>query len=247
VRLRRACYQEVEGQLNAQMTCTAIRLVTAAYQCACSNHRPPQRPFQFRRRRALFLIGPRGRDARLCPDGTLSLWTVAGHKQLSCRVPEAFQPRLAQAKTIESLTVLEHAGKLVGRLTITLEVPDPLTARPATKPVVGNDLNETNALVAMDGQERVLFVSGKAVKVRNRRTAKTRARLQRKLAAHKAQHRIGIGAAPGRLPRSWRSAWWSEHRHRRCWSSNGCRCHRRRKSRCVGGPCDAGSRCGNAA
>jgi putative transposase len=189
VGLHRACYHEVKGQLNAQLTCTAIRLVAAAYQSAQSRRRPPQRPFQFRRRRALFLIGSRGRDARLCPDGTLSLWTVAGRKQLSCRVPEAFQPRLVQAKSIESLTVLERDGRLLGRLTITLEVPDPPTAGPEIRAVVGIDLNETNALVAVDGQERVLFVSGKAVKVHNRRTAKTRARLQRKLAAHKAQHR----------------------------------------------------------
>ncbi|WP_052890069.1 RNA-guided endonuclease InsQ/TnpB family protein [Thermogemmatispora carboxidivorans] len=189
VALQRACYHEVKGQLNAQMTCTAIRLVAAAYQSAQSNRRPPQRPFQFQRRQALFLIGPRGRDARLCPDGTLSIWTVAGRKRLPYQVPEAFQPRLAQAQSIDSLTVLERAGKLLGRLTITLEVPDPPTARPETEAVVGIDLNETNALVAVDGQERVLFVSGKAVKVRNRRTAKTRARLQRKLAAHKAQHR----------------------------------------------------------
>src|SRR5579875_1002868 len=189
VALHQACYHEVKGQLNAQMTCTAIRLVAAAYQSACSNRRPPQRPFQFRRRQALFLIGPRGRDARLCPDGTLSLWTVAGRKRLPYQVPAAFQQRLAQAKTIDSLTVLERDGKLLGRLTITLEGPDPPTAPPEARAVVGIDLNETNALVAVDGQERVLFVSGKAVKVRNRRTAKTRARLQRKLAARKAQHR----------------------------------------------------------
>ncbi|RAQ94729.1 RNA-guided endonuclease InsQ/TnpB family protein [Thermogemmatispora tikiterensis] len=189
VRLHRACYQQVKGQLNAQMTCTAIRLVAAAYQSAQSNRRPPQRPFQFRRRRALFLIGPRGRDASLRPDGTLSLWTVAGRKPLPYQVPAAFQQRLAQAKTIDSLTVLERGGQLIGRLTITLEVPDPPAACPETEAVVGIDLNETNALVAVDGEERVLFVSGKAVKVRNRRTAKTRARLQRKLAARKAQHR----------------------------------------------------------
>ncbi|MBX5451738.1 MAG: transposase [Thermogemmatispora sp.] len=189
VALHRACYHEVKGQLNAQMTCTAIRLVAAAYQSAQSNRRPPQRPFQFRRRQALFLIGSRGRDASLRPDGTLSIWTVAGRKQLPFRLPEAFQPRLAQAKRIDSLTVLERDGRLLGRLTITLEVPDPPTAGPETETVVGIDLNETNALVAVDGQERMLFVSGKAVKVRNRRTAKTRARLQRKLAAHKAQHR----------------------------------------------------------
>ncbi|WP_069805579.1 RNA-guided endonuclease InsQ/TnpB family protein [Thermogemmatispora onikobensis] len=192
--LHRACYHEVKGQLNAQMTCTAIRLVAAAYQSAQSNRRPPQCPFQFRRRRALFLIGARGRDASLQSDGILSIWTVAGRKRLPSQVPEAFQPRLAQAKTIDSLTVLERNGRLLGRLTITLEVPDPQPLPPSDEAagasrVVGIDLNETNAVVAVDGQERVLFVSGKAVKVRNRRTAKTRARLQRKLAAHKAQHR----------------------------------------------------------
>jgi predicted RNA-binding Zn-ribbon protein involved in translation (DUF1610 family) len=194
VALQRACYHEVKGQLNAQMTCTAIRLVAAAYQSACSHRRPPRRPFQFRRRRALFLIGPRGRDARLCPDGTLSIWTLAGRQRLPYREPEAFQQRLAQVKTIDSLTVLERDGQLIGRLTITLEGPDPQPLPAAdeaasSSQIVGIDLNETNALMAIDGQERVLFVSGKAVKVHNRRTAKTRARLQRKLAARKAQHR----------------------------------------------------------
>jgi hypothetical protein len=151
------------------MTCTAIRLVAAASQRALSHRRPSRRPFQFRGRWALFLIGPRGRDARLGlgPDGTLSLWTVAGRKQLPSRVPEAFQERLAQATAIESLTVLERDGRLLEQLTITLALPDPPTASPETRAVVGIDLDETNTLVAVDGQERVLFVSGKAVKVRN--------------------------------------------------------------------------------
>jgi hypothetical protein len=34
---------------------------------------------------------------------------------------------------------------------------------------VGIDLNETNALVAVDGEERVLFVKGKIAKVRKQR------------------------------------------------------------------------------
>jgi IS605 OrfB family transposase len=52
---------------------------------------------------------------------------------------------------------------------------------------VGIDLNETNALVAVDPDGNTLFVSGKSVKVKNRRTAKTRARLQSKLASRKAE------------------------------------------------------------
>jgi len=72
--------------------------------------------------------------------------------------------------------------KLIGRLTLTLDVPDPQGILP-----VGIDLNETNALVAVDPDGRTLFVSGKSVKVKNRRTAKTRSRLQSKLAARKAE------------------------------------------------------------
>ncbi|RAQ96292.1 hypothetical protein [Thermogemmatispora tikiterensis] len=157
----------------------------------------------FRRRRALFLIGPRGRDARLRPDGTLSLWTVAGRKQLPSRVPEAFQQRLTQAKTMDSLTVLERGGQLIGRLTLTLEVPDPPAACPETEAVVGIDLNETNALVAVDGQERVLFVSGKAVKVRDRRTAKTRTRLQRKEAGGPQGTASGHAQCPTGAATTW--------------------------------------------
>jgi putative transposase len=65
---------------------------------------------------------------------------------------------------------------------VTLQAPDPAGIYP-----VGIDLNETNALVAVDVDDRELFVSGKAVKVKNLRTSKTRKRLQRKLATHKAE------------------------------------------------------------
>src|SRR5690606_21215192 len=52
---------------------------------------------------------------------------------------------------------------------------------------VGIDLNETNALVAVDPDGTTLFVSGRDFKVRNIRTRKTRRRLQEALATHKAQ------------------------------------------------------------
>lgn len=55
------------------MTCTAIRLVAGAYASAKANKKPAQRPFAFTRPTALFLVGERGRDARFCDDGTLSI------------------------------------------------------------------------------------------------------------------------------------------------------------------------------
>lgn len=180
--LQRACYHEVKGTLNAQMTISAIRMVAGAYQGAKSNKKPATRPFLFQKARALFLIGERGRDADFRKEGTLSIWTVGGRKRLTYSIPEDFQTTFKQAKEIDSLTVIKRDGKLIGRLTITLEVPDPQGVLP-----VGIDLNETNALVAVDPDGRTLFVSGKAVKVKNRRTAKTRARLQSKHAARKAE------------------------------------------------------------
>jgi IS605 OrfB family transposase len=166
------------------MTISAIRTVAAAYQSAKSNKKPATRPFLFKKARALFLVGSRGRDADFRSDGQLSIWTVVGRKHLTYTVPADFQSMLTKAKEIDSLNVIERDGRLIGRVTVTLEVPEPEGILP-----IGIDLNETNALVAVDPDGTTLFVSGKSVKVKNRRTAKTRARLQSKLASHKAQHK----------------------------------------------------------
>jgi hypothetical protein len=71
--LHRAMYEQVKGTISSQKTCTAIRLVAGAYASAKANKKPAQRPFQFKRPTALFLVGERGRDARFTGDGTLSI------------------------------------------------------------------------------------------------------------------------------------------------------------------------------
>jgi putative transposase len=182
--LHRAMYARVTGTLNSQMTCSAIRLTAGAYVSAKSNHRSPRRPFLFKRARALFLVGKRGRDADFRADGTLSIWTVAGRKRLTYTVPKAFKATLATAKEIDSLTVIERDGQLLGRVTLTLIAPEPHGIHP-----VGIDLNETNALVAVNPDGETLFVSGKAMKVANARSLKTRKRLQRKHATRKAERK----------------------------------------------------------
>lgn len=102
--LHRAVYEQVKGTISSQMTCTAIRLVAGAYAAARSNKKPAQRPFAFTRPTALFLVGARGRDARFCDDGTLSIWTVAGRKRIAYTVPEAFKQTLAAAVEIDSIS-----------------------------------------------------------------------------------------------------------------------------------------------
>lgn len=182
--LHRSMYKRVAGTLNSQMTCSAIRLTASAYASAKRSRRPARRPFLFKRACALFLVGRRGRDADFRTDGSLSIWTVVGRKRLTYIVPDAFKATLAAAKEIDSLTVIERGGRLLGRVTLTLSAPDPHGEAP-----VGIDLNETNALVAISPDGEIFFASGKSVKVANARTFKTHRQLQRKLATRKAEHR----------------------------------------------------------
>ncbi len=182
--LHHAMYRRVVGPLNSQMTCSSIRLTAGAYASARGNGHAIERPFAFRRARALFLVGKRGRDADFRADGMLSIWTVAGRKHISYVVSDALKATFAHAKEVDSLTVIERDGRLLGRVTLTLDAPEPQGVHP-----VGVDLNETNALVAVDPDGTTFFVSGKAIKVANKRDYKTRKRLQRKLATHKAEHK----------------------------------------------------------
>ncbi|HEU5103651.1 MAG TPA: transposase [Roseiflexaceae bacterium] len=172
----------MKGTISSQMTCTAIRLVAGVYASAKANKKPAQRPFAFKCPTALFLVGDRGRDARFCEDSTLSIWTVAGRKRIAYTVPDVFKQTLSEAAEIDSMTVIERDGRLLGRVVVTLQVSDPKGVHP-----VGIDLNQTNALVAVDPDGNTLFVSGREFKVRNIRTRKTRRRLQESLATHKAQ------------------------------------------------------------
>jgi putative transposase len=182
--LHHTMYRCVRGPLNSQMTCSAIRLTAGAYARAKSTGRPAEHSFAFPRPRALFLVGVRGRDADFRTDATLSIWTVAGRKHITYSVPPAFKDPLAAAKELASLTVIERNGRLLGRVTLTRDAPAPQGVLP-----VGVDLNETNALVAVNPDCETLFVSGRATTVANKRNVKTRKRVQHKPATRKAEHR----------------------------------------------------------
>jgi putative transposase len=207
VELQRVVYEQVKGTLSSQMTITALRLVAGAYASAKRNrarrmqaearrktrcetkgwvYKPRQiKPVsicRFDRPTALFLAGVRGRDADFRADGTLSIWTVAGRKHISYQVPAALRPLFDTAKEIDSVTVIERKGRLYGRVALTLDAPEPKGIVP-----VGIDLNETNAVVAVDVDGQELFITGKATKVHNQRTMQTTKRVQRKLAIRKAE------------------------------------------------------------
>lgn len=130
----------------------------------------------------MFLVGVRGRDADFRDDGTLAIWTVGGRKRLPYALVRSHRALFEAATEINSVTVIERGGHLYGRMALTLDAPEPQGVVP-----VGVDLNETNALVAVDADGNELFISGLATKVKNKRAMQTTKRVQRKLATKKAE------------------------------------------------------------
>ena len=203
--LQEVAYREIrDAGVSAQMTCSICRSVAAAYVVREQRIRKREkeraravrvgvvekklprllerRVIAFDRPTALFLIGPRSRDAAFRSDGILSISTVAGRRKLTYAVPRVFQDRFKDAVSLDSLTLRIIDGKLRGNLALTLEVPEPVGRNP-----VGVDLNETNLIVAVDCEGREFFHDGIPMKAKNKRKRQVRKRLQRKLATLKAQ------------------------------------------------------------
>ena len=179
--LHKSVYSSVKGTISSQLTCTAIRITAGAYVSARKNGHKATHPFRWKSPRALFLIGKRTRDANLKPDGTMSIWTVAGRKKLRYSVPDYFRSTLTNAVEIDSMIVVPHENHLIGHVAVTLDIPDADGIIP-----VGVDLNETNAIVAVDADGHELFITGLSRRILNSRTRKTVSRLQKKLAQKKA-------------------------------------------------------------
>jgi len=174
--LHKEVYKSRPSCLGAQMKSSAIRLVASAYVSAKSNKKPAERPFVFRKKKALFLIGKRGRDASFSKDGKMSIWTVGGRKKLGFRIPEAFQKDFSDAKIVDSVNI---GVDKKGSLCITLEALDPKSITP-----VGIDIGIRNVLVAST-KEKTLRISGKPLIEKRKRTRKTRARIQSKKSSKK--------------------------------------------------------------
>jgi IS605 OrfB family transposase len=114
----------------------------------------------------------------------ISLWTVGGRKRLAFSTPDYFLGYFLNALSFDSLTVKERNGWLIGYLCVTLPKPA-LTGSIS----VGVDRNETNFLVAVKEKGEVFFDSGLNLRVWRKKHRKKVARLQKKLAERKAQHK----------------------------------------------------------
>jgi IS605 OrfB family transposase len=180
--LQKQVYHAIPTTLKSQMKCSAIRQVASAYSSAKSNHHPIEKPFDFKHKRVMLLIGQHGKDASFKKDGIISVNTVVGRKKLSYKIPAPFLADFKAAVEYDSLTIDGH-GK--ASLCLTLSVPEPKGVHP-----VGVDLGCNNALVASTTARKtntILFVSGKKLQIANTKLRKVRQRLQQKLAGRKAQ------------------------------------------------------------
>ena len=86
--LQELSYREVRvaTKLTAQMTCSAIRKVSAAYKSIKANGRLPDKPAEFSKRCLDLEGGSRGRDFRIYPEkAIISVSTVEGRKKLTYR------------------------------------------------------------------------------------------------------------------------------------------------------------------
>lgn len=181
VALHQLSYAQVKGQLKSQLTCTAIRLVASEYASSRRRHRRLSSPIQFTQPRALFLIGSAKRDAGAPKQGEIKVWTRAGRKSIRCSVPPQFEAMLKDVKSYDTLAVSIKRGRLVASMSVTLK---PVT-QAGTKPV-GVSLSTSNeiAVVAADG--RSLRVIATAQSVMEETYRKTKARLEQRLSAKKA-------------------------------------------------------------
>lgn len=174
VDLHNATYYPIKSSLPSQMKCSAIRGVAGAYASAKKQRRQIKSPFMFKKQVALFL---HRRDFSFIKD-KISIITSNGRKKLDFVIPEYFRKDFEDMVKCNSILISSN-GQI--RMCITLNVPEPKGIIP-----VGIDLGVNNPLVLSTG-EKVLFVSGKKKKILDKRTRKTKVRLQKRLADRKAQ------------------------------------------------------------
>jgi IS605 OrfB family transposase len=174
VELHNKVYYHINSSLPSQMKCSAIRGVAGTYASAKKQRKQIKQPFKFKKQAALFL---HRRDFSFIKD-KISIITANGRKKLDFVVPEYFKKDFDDMVNSPSI-LITSIGQI--RMCITLEVPEPKGIMP-----VGVDLGVNNPLVLSTG-EKVLFVSGNKKKMLDKRTRKTKARLQKKLSDRKAQ------------------------------------------------------------
>lgn len=161
--LQKLSYGEVRAAttLTAQMTCSAIRKVSAAYKSMKSNKRLPDEPAEFSKRCIDLQGGSRGRDFRLYPEkGIVSISTVEGRKKLAYRCGD-FQRRYLRSPewTIQAAKLVYKRRRKGWRYELHVTV---VREEPETKPggILGVDTGRRYLAVASTGGDAHFFPAG---------------------------------------------------------------------------------------
>jgi len=112
--LQRKVYGLVKGALSSRMTITIIQQVAGTYAHVKNMGETIDQPLGYTKKIAVFMIGKQGRDARIQRDGTLSIWTVKGRKQLRYCLYD--QELFERATSFRNLVIEENQGRLIGQL-----------------------------------------------------------------------------------------------------------------------------------
>jgi putative transposase len=162
-KLHKAAYAEVKAHtgLTAQMTCSAIRKVAAAYKSMKSNRLLPSEPARFEKRCLDLEGGSRGRDFRMYPQkGIVSVSTVEGRKKLAFRCGD-YQRRYLQSPewTIQAAKLLYKRRRKGWRYELHVAV---VRKEPEQRAggVLGVDAGRRYLAVASTGRDAHFFPAG---------------------------------------------------------------------------------------
>ena len=200
-KLHKAAYAEVKAHtgLTAQMTCSAIRKVAAAYKSMKSNKRLPSEPARFEKRCLDLEGGSRGRDFRIYPQKSIvSVSTVEGRKKLAFRCGD-YQHRYLQSPewTIQAAKLLYKRRRKGYRYELHVAV---VRKEPEQRAggVLGVDAGRRYLAVASTGRDAHFFPAGH-LKPRKEHFRRIRGRLKSKGTRSSTRTFIRVAGREARL------------------------------------------------
>jgi putative transposase len=201
--LQKLVYAEVRAKtrLTAQMTCSAIRKVAAAYKSAKAGGHKLNEPARFSASAVDLQGGARGRDFRLYPErSVVSISTVDGRKQLSYRCGK-FQRSFVESPEwkVQAAKLIYKRRKKGWRYELHVQVVRKTRER-KTGGVLGVDTGRRYLAVATTGEDAHLFPAG-YLKPKKEHLRRLRGKLKSKGTRSSTRTFIRVSGREARLTR----------------------------------------------
>lgn len=201
--LQKLVYAEVRAKtrLTAQMTCSAIRKVAAAYKSAKAGGHKFNGPVRFSASAVDLQGGARGRDFRLYPEkSVVSISTVDGRKQLSYRCGK-FQRSFVDSPEwkVQAARLIYRRRKKGWRYELHVQVVREIPER-KTGGVLGVDTGRRYLAVATNGEDSHFFPAGH-LKPKKEHLRRLRGKLKSKGTRSSTRTFIRVSGREARLTR----------------------------------------------